>query len=185
MPTTSEPRALSPAGVRRRGSTWLGLGATGRTAVAPRGVFGGELHVEREGISLPSLRISAHLAAGSQATERATIAVSLWAGQLELCPLRVGGPSVMAFSCAGMELGALRVVGDGPGGVADVGPWVAASVIERLRWRVGRYLGFEAAVGLTAPLTRLEILAEHPRQLLHRVDPVGLMAVVGVSWRLP
>lgn len=170
---------------RRRRPLWLGAGAIGRAAAAPAGVWGAALHLEGEGDRMPRLRLAAHALTGTRAMERATLQVSLFTGNVELCPLGIGSAAVEANWCGGFDLGVTSASTEGPGGTRALGLWAAISVLERLRWRLSPRLALEADLGVELPLMRYRIIADNPTTRLHRVDPVGLRAGLGASFRLP
>ena len=166
-----------------RAATWIGAAATGRTTVSPRGTWGAALHLERATRRF-AWRVSAHAAAGAHTTTRGDLDFSLWAGQLDLCPVRLGGASLVLRWCGGGEVGAVHVVGGGVGGTDDTGPWGALVVRERLRWPADRPVAFEADLGVFLPLTSYHVVAERPRIELHRMGPAGLVGGAGVSIHL-
>lgn len=173
------------AGVRpRRGVAWLGAAAIARTAVAPAGVWGGELHLEVGRATTPRLRLAAQALTGARATERGDLRASLLTSHLELCPLRIGRARFEVLWCGGLDLGRLAVSTQGMGGTRDAGSWAAITAQERLRWPVSRRLALEADLGFGFPLTPYRIVAEHPAVRLHRIDPLALGGGLGMSWRI-
>jgi len=166
----------------RSGKAWLSASAAGRSAVAPRGVWGGQVALSLERIRVP-LHLEAQVARGGHEAERGRFNLTLWAGRVEVCPIAIEGRVRLAW-CGGLELGQLRGQGVGADQVRSTGPWAAGAVQERLRWPADRSLALEGSLGLFVPLVAHQVVAKNPHALLHRVDAAGLAASLGVAFRL-
>ena len=178
-PETTPDHAAAPS---RFGEAWLDVSATGRSAAAPHGVWGGAVALSLEQIRIP-LFLEAQLARGGHEVERGRFNLTLWAGRLEVCPIALERLVRVAW-CGGLELGQLRARGMGADRVSSNGPWVAGAVQERLRWPADRSLALEGSLGWFIPFVAHRVVAKDPHALLHRVDAAGLMASLGVSFRL-
>jgi hypothetical protein len=178
------PTAPDPTAPNRPllGATRLGIGATGRSAVGPRGVWGGAIAVSFDDVALP-WRLEAQFARGDQEVELGNFGLQLWTGRVEICPVTVERSVRLAW-CGGLELGQLRAHGDGGDGTRSSSGWVAGSVEERIRWPADRPLALEGSFGAFVPLRSYRVVAENPRRLLHRVDAAGLTASLSVTLRL-
>ncbi len=176
-PVANPPPPAQPRAPR------LGLSATGRSAIAPGGAWGGTIAFDFDELRLP-WRLEAVLVRGAQDTTRGSVTLSLGAGRLAVCPIAFER-AVRIDWCSGVELGSLRTRGSGEDGRRAGGLWAAGSVEEHLRWPLDRPFALEGSLGFFVPFVTYSVIAEHPRARLHRVDSAGLAASVGVSGRLP
>jgi hypothetical protein len=105
----------------------------------------------------------------------------LFAGTLEVCPVRLGLTRSLALPvCAGVEAGVLRAEGKGGPRVAnpDTGyvAWVAAVLAPRLRLDLGRVFA-ELVAEERFPLVRREFKLRQSEQVIHDLPHVAFGAV--------
>jgi hypothetical protein len=148
------------------------------------GALFGELRDGRAGYGFrPSVRLSA--AAGFSPDGGQSIGLSIWAGQLEGCPVVIGGGRLQLRPCTALELGVIRAVSDSPSGTSALGFWAAWAAHARLSWEAASDWGLDLQAGLIVPLTRYELTVEAPERTVAKTSSLGLAAGLGAHWALP
>lgn len=159
---------------------WLGLQAGLLGGVTPELMAKGAVFAELDdalGPWLPgaTLRAAVVGATGSTETHSGAVGQSLWAGHFEVCPLRLGGPTLSAAPCAAGEVGQLKASAE----YRASSVWSALGAHARGRWVVGGSLAAEAQLGALFPLSRYDVSAGST--VLYRSATAGISAAVGLS----
>lgn len=157
----------------------VGLQGGALGAINPAVHARGTVFVERDAgfALLPYLSVRAALVAafGSTATESGTVRQSIWAGRLELCPLRFGDAVLSLRACGAGEAGQFRA----RRAYDDASLWWALGGHLRGGWLLTRAVALEAEAGILVPLQRYEVSAG--ASILYRSAAIGLAASAGAS----
>ncbi len=189
---TPPPRASRrppPSPPREGGSSLLGAEVIAETGVAPRwmpgiGVFFQRV-AEGDGVLVPAFRLTALAARASSQTPDGELAITLFEGRLEACPLQLGGTSVVLRPCAGVEAGMIRGELSRPPGKTDSGPWLALVAHPRIGFALGPALELDASAGILVPLIRQEFVLAGDAAVLQETAAAAFQTGIGLaySWR--
>jgi hypothetical protein len=119
-----------------------------------------------------------------------TTNASWWAGNLEVCPLRLQllGPLAL-LPCAGADVGRLRIKGSpssAPGSSGDAASklWVDGFAGVRLELSLARWLALEVQSDLLVPLTRYRF-EFRPNTDAYRIPGLALAGLAGLAAHFP
>jgi hypothetical protein len=177
--------AATPAATRVPWHAVIGLAAAMDHGALPELAWGleGQLAAQRKAARITGLvsyfvRQDSHVATDARGGE-----FSLLLGALLGCGHWEFGRFALN-PCGGLELGALRAQGIGLRRPRDVsGFWRAARIEAGVGFDLVAKLSLVAKLAACIPLGRPEFTVED-RDLVHRVAPVTLRALLGLEWRL-
>jgi hypothetical protein len=147
--------------------------------------------LDAPGLFAPELELSGTWAtSGTFATTLsppASATLTLLDAALAGCPLRFDVGLGLGFRpCAALQLGALRASSSLAGSTDQVQPWLAAAVLARAEWRVGRYFMVGVDGGAVFPILHddyffTNVAANPSRTTVYDVPRIGGIARLGAA----
>jgi hypothetical protein len=183
VPPVSPPSPVASADALRVSALLLG---DARAGFGPGIYASGEAGVEMVGGS-GTVALAARFVAFAGRGSLDSPAGSAWmwfgGGRLELCPIRIGGTTLIFRVCAGGELGAVHAQGEVPFKPrAATVPWVSAEATLRIQWFVTRVLFVELGGGPVLPLDRTRYYFE-PDTTVYQPPMVAARVAMGLGWQ--
>jgi hypothetical protein len=189
MPAPPRPAVMPPSPPARR-SYWI-AGALGRidTAAVP-GVgwgLGGFVETARFAGNA-RLRLGVSWGTGSATKDGERARFDWLTVVLSGCPLSFALDAMELLPCAALEVGGLSGQGQKSSRITspetNLAPWVAVTLLGRLRAPLTRSVDLELEAGPTVPLTRPDFAFSIPDVSVFRPPPVGLAAGLGLGLEL-
>jgi hypothetical protein len=185
-PPSPEPAIpIPPASARGVRVAALLLGDA-RDGFGPSVYASGEVGLEiavANGTVSPAARLVAFAGRGSLGSPAGGAWIGFGGGRLELCPIRVGGTTIILRFCAGGELGAVHGQGEVPFKPrAATVPWVSVETTLRIQWFATRELFVELGGGPVLPLDRSRYYFE-PDTTVYQAPVVAARVAMGLGWQ--
>ena len=188
QPVVQLPPVLAPSRVASAHGVRVSAVLLGdaREGFGPSVYASGEAGVEMavgNGTFAPAVRFVAFAGRGSRGSPAGSAWMWFGGGRLELCPIHIGGTTLVLRMCAGGELGAVHAQGEVPfEPQAATVPWVSTEATLRIQWFATRALFVELGGGPVLPLDRTRYYFE-PDITLYQVPVVAARVALGLGWQ--
>ena len=188
QPEVQGPPVLPPSPVASAHGVRVSalLLADARDGFGPSVYASGEAGVEMavgNGTVAPAARLVAFAGRGSLGSPVGSASMWFGGGRLELCPIHIGGMTLILRVCMGGELGAVHAQGEVPFKPrAATVPWVSAEATLRIQWFATRALFLELGAGPVLPLDRTRYYFE-PDTTVYQPPVVAARVAMGLGWQ--
>jgi hypothetical protein len=194
-PPSPSPEPAPPPAPSRVPPRWrLGAALRGAllTSVGPRVEFAPDVAlqatVEARGLFAPTFELSGTWAtSGDLSAPEGTATLTLWAGALTVCPLRLAVGHFSARPCAEVSAGALVGSAKGPNveGGSLTATRMAVAPLARLEWALVDTVGLEAEGGAAFEIDRARFYFEPLGTNVFTSPVAGALGRLGVFVRWP
>lgn len=187
-PVPPPARPATEARPPARRTTWVGaqVGAFTRLVSSPGATAGVFFEVAPRTFPLRGASARATVfGARAKEDDPPPYLLSVVAGRLDACPTDLLGSALHLRPCLALDLGTVRVRGEGPHGRSDQGIWVAAAAKLRFQWDASPRVSLEAEGGAFVPLMRYTVDAAGADGGGNGLDRVAPVVALGAALAVP